>query len=265
MNVTDNDQDAVLERRAEQLREEAQQVLAATRVLDLLADVGEAHLVGSAVSDLMSHREIDITVAAGPDFGPSDALRLCEALAERSEVRRTSVVDERTDTSVAERDRRVHVTVTVLRDTVEWELDISLFALDAHRNVADWHEELRASLTPEQRRAILRIKNDLHDSPDYPGGLEIYNAVCDHGVRNTNGFLRLTARPVVRGYRDEDAAATLEIFIRAILQGLGSATPPSRRRRGWARRFARPRGIGSDGPPTPWSPNWTAMSSASPT
>jgi hypothetical protein len=185
-----------LEVRAEQLHVAAHQLLTEAGILDEIRHVGEAHLVGSVVSQLMTHREIDITVAAGSAYGPSEALALAATLARRCEVVDVVLADERSDASVAERDRRLHLQMGVRHAGDRWELDISLFALDAHENVAEWHQNLRSSLTPEQRRAILRIKSDLVATADYPGGLAIYNAVLNNAVTQTEEFLAAqTAAP----------------------------------------------------------------------
>ena len=60
-----------------------------------------------------------------------------------------------------------------------------------HRNVTRWHEDLRERITAEQRGAVLRIKDVWHRRPEYPdqvGGLDIYTAVLDHGVRTPQQF-----------------------------------------------------------------------------
>lgn len=218
-NTSEAEAGSDVELRAEELQTEANEMLEATGILDEVRCVGETHLVGSVVSELMTRREIDITVAAGHAYGPSDALRLVGKLTRWTEVVDITITDERNDCSVAERDRRVHLQVGVLFAGHRWELDISLFALDAHENVAEWHRKLRLSLTPEQRRAILTIKRDLLGADDYPGGLAIYEAVVNDAVTDTHDFIRRRTQPVVRDYRESDALATLEIFIRAILQG----------------------------------------------
>jgi hypothetical protein len=46
--------------------------------------------------------------------------------------------------------------------------------------VARWHEELRERITPGQRIAVVRVKDDWHRRPAYPhqvGGPQIYTAV----------------------------------------------------------------------------------------
>jgi hypothetical protein len=81
----------------------------------------------------------------------------------------------------------------------EWRFDLSLWLYDDHTNVAEWHRQLRDRLPPEQRQAVLRIKNDWCRRPEYPdevGGTDIYDAVLNSGVRDAESFRRwLAERP----------------------------------------------------------------------
>ena len=64
-----------------------------------------------------------------------------------------------------------------------------LAGLDLGALTAD--EELRGRITAEQRITVLRIKDYWHRQPAYPhhvGGLDIYTAVIDDGVRTLDGF-----------------------------------------------------------------------------
>jgi hypothetical protein len=66
-----------------------------------------------------------------------------------------------------------------------------------------WHETLRDTITADQRSAVLRIKDVWHTLPSYPdqvGGLQIYTAVLDDGVRTPSQF---AAWLVAHGYPDQ--------------------------------------------------------------
>ena len=73
---------------------------------------------------------------------------------------------------------------------------------DAPRELYFDAETLARRLTDETRAAILWIKDVWHRRPSYPevvGGVEIYDAVLDHGVRDPAGFaayLRARGMPV---------------------------------------------------------------------
>jgi hypothetical protein len=175
------------------LQAEARDVLAELRLATLLADVGPLLLTGSFVSGLMCWREIDVMVLAGADFSPQDVLRLAERIVGQAAVTSLEYHDERGPRCVTGqvRDERYHVPFTVKRAGQSWRIDLTLWLHDAHLNVTRWHEELRERITAGQRGAVLRIKDVWHRRPDYPdqvGGLDIYTAVIDDGVRTPDQF-----------------------------------------------------------------------------
>jgi hypothetical protein len=175
------------------LQAEARQVLAELDLAALLADIGPLLLAGSFVSGLMCWRDLDVMVLAGGDFSPQDVLRLLQRIVGPLGVTAFEYHDERGPRCVTGqvRDERYHVPFTVDRAGQSWRIDLTLWLHDPHLNVTRWHEELRESITTEQRSAVLRIKDVWHRRPDYPdqvGGLDIYTAVIDDGVRTPRQF-----------------------------------------------------------------------------
>jgi hypothetical protein len=76
---------------------------------------------------------------------------------------------------------------------------LTVWLHDLHRNVIARHERLRSSITPEQRAAVLQIKDAWYRRPEYPddvGGADVYSAVLEDGVGDPEGFAAwLTRRP----------------------------------------------------------------------
>ncbi|WP_238009949.1 hypothetical protein KZZ52_34955 [Dactylosporangium sp. AC04546] len=172
------------------LQAEAEAVLAE---LDLAAVVGPVLPTGSFVSGLMSWPDLDVMAHVGAGCTPADVLRLLQRLVDRPGVVGFDYRDERGERSPTgtARDDRYHVVVAVARGDREWRVDLTLWLNDPHANVTAWHESLRATITAEQRAAILRIKDVWHRLPTYPdqvGGTQIYAAVLDDGVRTVEEF-----------------------------------------------------------------------------
>lgn len=187
-SVTDGD---LLARQAA-LQDRAREVLAGLDLAALTADAGPLLVTGSLVSGLMCWPEVDVMVLVGPDFSPPDVMGLLARIVARPEVTGLDYRDERGPRCVSGevRDERYHVTLTV-EFTDRWQVDLTLWLHDPHRNVTRWHEELRGRITAEQRIAVLRIKDHWHRQPAYPhhvGGLDIYTAVIDDGVRTLDEF-----------------------------------------------------------------------------
>ena len=191
--VTSPPSDPELGARQAALQAEAGELLAAPDLAALLAEIGPPLLTGSFVSGLMCWREVDVMVLVGPDFSPQDVMRLAGRIVGLAGVTGLEYRDERGPRCVTGqvRDERYHVPVTVERAGHVWQVDLTLWLHDPHLNVTQWHEELRQRITSEQRRAVLRIKDEWHRRPEYPdevGGLEVYTAVLEDGVRTPGQF-----------------------------------------------------------------------------
>jgi hypothetical protein len=175
------------------LQEEARQVLAELDLAALVADIGPLLVAGSFVSGLMCWRELDVMVLAGADFSPQDVLRLLQRVVGLPGMTSLEYHDERGPRCVTGqlRDERYHVPFTVDRAGAPWRIDLTLWLHDPHLNITRWHQELSERITPGQRSAVLRIKDVWHRRPAYPdqvGGLDIYTAVLDDGVRTPRQF-----------------------------------------------------------------------------
>ena len=192
-SLTSPASDEELLARQSALQEEARAVLAGLDLAALVADIGPVLLAGSFVSGLMCWRELDVMVLAGGDFSPQDVLRLLQRIVGQTGATSLEYHDQRGPRCVTGqlRDERYHVPFTVERAGQSWRIDLTLWLHDAHLNVTRWHQELRERITAEQRNAVLRIKDVWHRRPTYPdqvGGLDIYTAVIDHGVRSPRQF-----------------------------------------------------------------------------
>ena len=180
--------DEELSRRQAELQAEAVEVLE-----ELERYLGPLLATGSYVSGLMCWRDLDVMALAGPDFAPRDVLRLLQRVVEMPGVVGFGYRDERGPRSPAGqlRDERYHVPIALVRGNGEWRVDLSVWLHDAHQNVTAWHEQLRDRITAEERAAVLRVKDVWHRLPTYPdevGGLDIYTAVIEDGVRTPEGF-----------------------------------------------------------------------------
>jgi hypothetical protein len=198
--------DSELLARQSALQAEAQEVLAGLGLAALVADIGPLLVTGSFVSGLMCWRELDVMVLAGDDFSPRDVMRLLQRIVGQVPVTSLEYHDERGPRCVTGqvRDERYHVPFTVPRAGRPWCIDLTLWLHDAHLNVTRWHEELRERITAAQRGAVLRIKDEWHRRPEYPGqvgGLDIYTAVIDDGVRTPGQFATWLARRAQPGTR----------------------------------------------------------------
>jgi hypothetical protein len=132
-------------------------------------------------------------VHVGTGFTPQDVLGLLQRIVARPGVVGFDYRDERGPRSptATARDERYHVPIVYAFNGREWRIDLTLWLNDPHTNLVVWHENLRDTITVDQRGAVLRIKEVWHRRPGYPdriGGLQIYTAVIDDGVRTPDQF-----------------------------------------------------------------------------
>jgi hypothetical protein len=185
--------DEELSTRQASLHAEAEQILGELELAGLFDGLGPLLPAGSYVSGLMCWRDLDLMALVGADFAPRDVLRLLRRIVDMPGVTGFDYRDERGPRSPTGqvRDQRYHLPVTLLRGGASWRIDLTLWLHDPHANVTAWHEALRDRITDEQRRAVLRIKDVWHRRPEYPdrvGGMEIYTAVIEDGVRTPERF-----------------------------------------------------------------------------
>ena len=151
--VTSRPSDAELAARQAALQAEARELLGAPDLAALLDGIGPPLLAGSFVSGLMCWREVDVMVLAGPDFSPQDVMRLAGRIVGLAGVTGLEYRDERGPRCVTGqvRDERYHLPVTVEWARHAWQIDLTLWLHDPHRNVT--REPYRWGSTAGARRS----------------------------------------------------------------------------------------------------------------
>jgi hypothetical protein len=198
--------DEDLSTRQAALQTEAAAILVELDLAAIVADVGPMLLAGSYVSGLMCWPDLDVMVFVGAAFSPQDVLRILQRIVDQPGVVGFDYRDERgprSPTGTA-RDERYHLVIALARNGRTWRIDLTLWLNDPHANVTAWHESLRDTVTVDERNAILWIKDVWHRLPSYPdrvGGVQIYNAVLDDGVRSPQQFAAWLA---AHGYSEHD-------------------------------------------------------------
>jgi hypothetical protein len=181
------------------LQTEAADVRAQLGLARVLGAVGDPVLVGSAALGLMAWRDIDVTVVC-PSLHEGPVIAVAAELAAHQDVK---TVEYRDDSGRWNREPekypdglyiglRYHPAAQPV-----WKLDL-WFVDDPARQPDLAHlRTLPERLTEDVRLAILRIKTMWSARPQYGVSVhswDIYTAVLDHGVRNTDEFARWLTR-----------------------------------------------------------------------
>ncbi len=186
--------------RADALQEEASRVVSDLRLLEHLGHHGEVVQLGSSVSGLMTWRDIDFSVYS-PGInaeGVWAVLRLYLIDDRLESFTFRSFAGERNPTADLTQERYYVVLNLEAVPGALWKIDISFWVNESKKFQAVETEQLRRRLSDETRLAILWIKDIWRTKPEYPqqvGGVDIYRAVLDHGVRTPAEFGRFLADP----------------------------------------------------------------------
>ena len=173
------------------IQQEADEVEHDLALPSLLGILGTPVRVGSSALGVMVNRDLDVTVICS-DLQVPKVVELGALLALHRRVR---VVTFRNDTGGWNADPMypdgLYLGIKYAAGAEEWNVDI-WFVDEPHRqpDLQDL-KSLLPRIDEPARSAILRIKHDLVGTPRYGttiNGLDIYTAVLDGSVRDTQSF-----------------------------------------------------------------------------
>ena len=190
---------AQLLERQDALQTEANRLVESLDLPAVLGRAGRFERLGSSVSGLMVWRDLDLGVSCEA-LGPERAWETMVPLAAHPRTTRLSYRNETgqfTPPELRGYGRYYFVARHQTEAGGEWKIDVSLWSPESPPGPLAHAEQLRRRLTPETRLAILWIKDAWHRLPSYPnvvGGMDVYEAVLEHGVRTPEQFGRYLRR-----------------------------------------------------------------------
>jgi hypothetical protein len=179
-------------RRQGALQAEASRVIDELDLMRALARGGHPEQIGSSVSGLMVWRDLDVAVVS-PGLTVDRAWDIMRPIITRPSITRVSYTNESGHLNSSGRpyDDRHYFVIhheTAARD--DWKIDITCWLTERPRDQRA--RALALSRLPREMRVrILWLKDVWHRLPSYPyqvGGIDIYDAVLEHGVRTPDEF-----------------------------------------------------------------------------
>lgn len=183
---------AELVSRQQLLQAEARHIIADLNMPTMLGQAGSVSLVGSFVSGLMVWRDLDFNVLA-PGLGIDRVFAILSPLLQHPRMKLVRYLNQQGAFSPPEpTDERFFFAFYYQPEGGdEWKIDVSFWVSQLPRIERALAEDIAARLDDETRLAILWIKDVWRQLPTYPyeiGGVDIYDAVLDHGVRTPAQF-----------------------------------------------------------------------------
>ena len=179
--------------RQDALQAEADRLADRLDLSAMLSRAGRFERLGSSVSGLMVWRDLDLGASCGR-LSPEQAWETMLPLAAHMRTTRMDYRNETGRLTPPELQGYGRYYFVVWHETDagdEWKIDVSLWSPEAPPGPLVHAQELRRRLTPETRLAILWIKDVWHRMPSYPdwvSGMDVYDAVLEHGVRTPEQF-----------------------------------------------------------------------------
>lgn len=180
----------LLERQA-RLQHDADALLTNLDLVALLRQAGDPVQVGSSVMGLMVWRDIDFNVLCEPNTAERamDSLR---PLLTHPYIHKLRYSNEMGRFTASGKDEGYYCGLHAVTDTNErWKIDVWFLPAAVPRPEIALLQSLPHQLTTETRLAILWLKDVWHRLPMYRygiSGLDIYDAVLQHGVRTPTEF-----------------------------------------------------------------------------
>jgi hypothetical protein len=185
--------------RQDALQAEADRLVEALDLPTVLGRAGRFERLGSSVSGLMVWRDLDLGVSCGA-LGPERAWETVVPLAAHPRTTRLSYRNEIGPFAPPELrgyGRYYFVAYNQAEAGREWKINFSLWSPESPPGPLAHAEELMRRLTPGTRLAILWLKDAWYRLPSYPdmvSGMDIYEAVLEHGVCTPEQFGRYLRR-----------------------------------------------------------------------
>lgn len=186
-----------LEKKSNELREQAKSILKGSKLLDLLSQHGEVKIGGSYALDLMNRPDIDIFVVTGKHDW-NKIVELHRQIMETKYFREFDFlnwIDFEPDDPDAMRGYYFQTWIPKFGQL--WKMDIWFITpeFDKTNEKVEVIKEKLATAGDEAKIAILQIKDTMREGKKYKKGVSgelIYTAVLDHGVRDVKAFEKFT-------------------------------------------------------------------------
>lgn len=162
------------------MKQEADNKLSETKILEALSNYGEAYITGSYALDLMVRKEMDVNIALDKPTNETvieildDVMRLLSPIS----------LDYRNRT-LPETKIRIDGHWIFAKCLDGWKFDIWVIGREEHEKQMKMFDELESRITDANRATIMEIKQQAQQDEEISKtytGQSVYDAVLDNGI-----------------------------------------------------------------------------------
>jgi hypothetical protein len=175
---------------ARKLRNEAHSLLYEKGLLDLVQSSGPTCVTGSYSLDLMTWRDLDISVQLPDERDIPGFFNIGHRIVDRFKVARMTFNNPVLLPNFPY-DRGLYLGPHMLYRGQNWKVDLWGYGKDNYQMNLHKFERLSDELRDADRLSILRIKNEVCRRPEYiheVNSLDIYEAVAKHHIKTVKEF-----------------------------------------------------------------------------
>jgi len=175
---------------ADNLREEARTLLHEEGLLSIIKQVGPVCVIGSYALNLMTWRDLDISVQLPDENDIPGFYDIGHRIVEKFQVARMTFNNPVLLPSFPY-DRGLYLGPHMLYRGQNWKVDLWGYGKDDYQMNLHKFEGLSNELRDADRLSILRIKNEVCKRPEYIHeitSIDIYKAVVKHHIKTVKEF-----------------------------------------------------------------------------
>jgi len=177
-------------KKANDLQIQAYKLIENLDLVNITAKFGKLNIVGSAVYNLMTWRDVDFDLITNDTPKTEDYWQIVHRLFEVPGIKKLTLTDNR-DLKEKNRPKSMYIGISYEDVNKEiWKLDIRILA-SAEATTDMIANLIKDKLTEETRVYILNIKSSAHDNPKYHktfSSVDIYNAVLLENIKTPEEF-----------------------------------------------------------------------------
>lgn len=149
----------------DQLQQEAQELLASTTILEKLSTLGKVTQTGSSITKLMVYPDIDFAIQ-NDELNFDNAVKLIPSIISELKATAVKVADFRTESNPR---AGYYIGFKIPYSNKSWQIDATVGPtgpiITSPPKLAEWI----ASMSEDEREAILKLKKELIESRRYVG------------------------------------------------------------------------------------------------
>ncbi|MEI7463436.1 MAG: hypothetical protein WCK03_03515 [Candidatus Taylorbacteria bacterium] len=183
---------SLLTEQSSKFKKLADELLASSKLLQILEKFGQIRIVGSYAAGLMMHGDIDIHILRDKEFSKQETLDIFNEIVALTKFNSYYIGDWNDSNVHPEFPYGYYIGLKTRIGDIKWKIDMWFLSIaEQERFDKENMDVTKLTLSDEQREAILTFKKYRQENNIKISGQEIYELVINKGVKKLDEFKRL--------------------------------------------------------------------------